>query len=108
MCAKKAAITTGKSAATGRKSSRNGNAATGSATRAAAPSERTLSPTDIGAVAGEIWVLLSGTNAQTLSAIKKSLSAPPDVVVAGIGWLAREDKLEFTMSGRTVKLSLKR
>ena len=58
--------------------------------------ERTLSPTDIGAVAGEIWGLLSGSKPQTLAAIKKSVSAPADVVLAAVGWLAREDKLEFS------------
>jgi hypothetical protein len=70
-------------------------------------SERSLSNHDIGAVAGEIWQLLSGGEAQSLAAVKKSVKAPADVVAAAIGWLAREDKLEFTLSGKTQKLWLK-
>ena len=69
--------------------------------------DRSLSNHDIGAVAGEIWQLLSAGETQTLAAVKKSVKAPADVVAAAIGWLAREDKLEFTTSGKTVKLSLK-
>ena len=69
--------------------------------------ERSLSSHDIGAVAGEIWQLLANDEAQTLAAVKKSVKAPADVVVAAIGWLAREDKLAFTLSGKMLKLSLK-
>jgi hypothetical protein len=29
------------------------------------------------------------------------------MVLAAIGWLAREDKLEFTTAGRGVKISLR-
>ena len=52
-------------------------------------------------MAGEVWGLLAESDGQTLAAIKKSIDAPPDVVVAALGWLAREDKLEFIASGRT-------
>ncbi len=58
-------------------------------------------------MAGEVWGLLANGDGQTLAAIKKRVDAPADLVVAAVGWLAREDKLEFTTSGRTVKLSLK-
>jgi hypothetical protein len=66
-----------------------------------------LSSIEIGHVAGEIWGLLSTNGDQTLAAIKKSVDAPADVVLAGIGWLAREDKLDFATSGRNVKISLR-
>ena len=66
-----------------------------------------LSAHHIGEVAGEVWVALANGDGQTLAAIKKTVAAPPDVVLAAVGWLAREDKLEFAASGRTVKLSLK-
>lgn len=68
---------------------------------------RTLSSHDIGEVAGEVWQLLSGGEAQTLASVKKSVKAPADVVAAAVGWLAREDKLAFTMSGKTLKVMLK-
>ncbi len=67
----------------------------------------TISGVVIGHAAGEVWGLLSTNGPQTVAAIKKSVDAPPDVVLAGIGWLAREDKLEFETSGRTVKISLR-
>jgi Winged helix-turn-helix domain (DUF2582) len=67
----------------------------------------TLSAHHIGAVAGEVWAVLASGDGQTLAAIKKKVAAPPDVVLAAVGWLAREGKLEFATSGRTVKLSLK-
>lgn len=130
MCAKKAtsapakkpaAKTSGKPAA---KASENGQA---SAAPAAAKSitkplsaktvpvktvyivaaERSLSCHDIGEVAGEVWQLLSEGGPQTLASVKKSVKAPADVVAAAIGWLAREDKLGFTLSGKSLKLALK-
>ncbi|MGD9635788.1 MAG: winged helix-turn-helix domain-containing protein [Pirellulales bacterium] len=77
------------------------------ATTTLKPAERTLSSHDIGLVAGEIWGALADKEPQTLAAIKKAVTAPPDVIAAAIGWLAREDKLEFTTSGRTLKIGLK-
>ena len=77
-------------------------------TAALAKPERTLSSYDIGEVAGEIWGLLAANDAETLPAIKKAVAAPADIVAAAIGWLAREDKLEFATSGKTQKLSLKK
>lgn len=66
-----------------------------------------FSADEIGRVAGDVWGLLIQDGGQTLAAIKKSVAAPADVVTAAIGWLAREDKLEFTTSGRVVKISLR-
>jgi Winged helix-turn-helix domain (DUF2582) len=66
-----------------------------------------FSTDEIGRVAGDVWGLLVQEGSQTLAAIKKSVDAPADVVAAAIGWLAREDKLEFTTSGRAVKISLR-
>lgn len=63
--------------------------------------------TEIGHVAGEVWGVLSRDSGQTVGAIKKSINAPGEVVLAAIGWLAREDKLEFSTHGRSVKISLR-
>jgi len=110
MSAKKAASSPARKPATrpSRRSSANGRAAKPSATHPVAASQRTLSDRDIGEVAGEIWQLLSASDGRTLAAIKKSVGAPADVVVAAVGWLAREGKLAFITHGRTVKLALKR
>ncbi len=94
-----------------RKSPTNGKAAETvavpkPATKKAA-AERTLATLHIGEVAGEIWKLLSETDSLTLAAIKKSVDAPADVVAAAVGWLAREGKLEFTASGKTLKIALR-
>ena len=108
MSAKKASSSTAnKSAATPHRKSPASARGTNSS---ASPktSERTLSNKDIGEVAGEIWSLLATGDDQTLAAIKKSIDAPSDVVVAAVGWLAREDNLEFVTSGRGLKLALRR
>lgn len=107
MCAKKATSPAPRkpAAATAGKAVANGKASTAAAPPK--PSERMLSCHDIGSVAGEIWGLLAQGESLSLAAIKKSIAAPSDVALAAVGWLAREDKLAFHMSGRTLKLSLK-
>jgi hypothetical protein len=61
----------------------------------------------IGHAAGEVWGFLSGGAPRTIAEIKKAVNAPGDVVVAAIGWLAREDKLEFVTNGKTVRIGLR-
>jgi hypothetical protein len=68
---------------------------------------RPISSDEIGHVAGEVWGLLHSNGDQTLAAIKKSIDAPADLIVAAVGWLAREGKLNFASDGRTVKLGLR-
>jgi hypothetical protein len=68
---------------------------------------RELTGVEIGHVAGEVWAALEKNGGQTLAGLKKSVHAPPDLVVAAVGWLAREDKLSFITSGATVKIALR-
>jgi len=42
-----------------------------------------------------------------VASLKKEVTAPGEIVMAAIGWLAREDKLAFDTAGRTVKISLR-
>jgi hypothetical protein len=84
-----------------------GRSATPARTSAAVGTQPAISSSEIGRVAGDVWGLLSRDGGLTIAAIKKSVDAPADVVVAAIGWLAREDKLEFSTSGRAVKISLR-
>ena len=42
------------------------------------------------------------------STLKSSVDAPADVILAAVGWLAREGKLTFDVSGKMLKISLKR
>ena len=80
---------------------------TSSATKDDDASRQTLSNETIGHVAGEVWQLLDSQGAQSVPAIKKAISVPDDVILAAIGWLAREDKLTFSKSGRTLTISLR-
>jgi hypothetical protein len=61
----------------------------------------------IGHAAGDVWGILSSGEPRTIAELKKSVKAPGDVVVAAIGWLAREHKLEFVVNGKTVKIGLR-
>jgi hypothetical protein len=67
----------------------------------------TFNGVEIGHAAGDVWGVLSRGEPLTVAAIKKEVAAPGDVVVAAIGWLAREDKLAFDTAGRAVKISLR-
>lgn len=60
----------------------------------------------IGEAAGAIWGILSADGPQTLAQLKKSVDAPADTVLAAVGWLAREGKLNFDNSANAVTVSL--
>ncbi len=68
---------------------------------------RILSNDQIGQVAGKVWQLLAEEGDQSLTSIKKSIGGSDVVVLAAVGWLAREGKLEFLASGRSMKVSLR-
>jgi hypothetical protein len=61
----------------------------------------------IGNSAGKVWGSLADHGAQSLAELKKSVGASNDVVLAALGWLAREDKLEFSVKGRAVVVALR-
>jgi hypothetical protein len=50
---------------------------------------------------------LADRGGQTIAGIKKSIDGPDDVTMAALGWLAREDKLDFETNGRTITVSLR-
>lgn len=66
-----------------------------------------LDEESIGYAAGEVWNILHAGGPQTIAAIKKVATVSGDAVVMAIGWLAREGKLQFDASGRSVKVSLR-
>jgi hypothetical protein len=78
-----------------------------SATKGDDAARQALSNEAIGHVAGQVWQLLDSQGAQSVPAIKKAISVSDDVILAAIGWLAREDKLTFSTSGRTLTISLR-
>jgi hypothetical protein len=66
-----------------------------------------LTGIEIGHAAGDVWGALSRKGPLTLAALKKEVKAPADAVVAAIGWLAREEKLDFDTASKAVKISLR-
>jgi hypothetical protein len=50
---------------------------------------------DIGSAAGKVWHFLNENGPASLAKITKDLDEPRDVVLQGIGWLAREGKVSY-------------
>lgn len=61
----------------------------------------------IGTAAGAVWGALAGNGWQSLAALKKAVDAPTDVTLMAVGWLAREGKLDYAASGKSVKVALR-
>lgn len=66
----------------------------------------TTEETNIGAVAGMVWQYLELSGPVTLSKLAKDVDAPRDMVMQGIGWLAREGKLRFEETPRSKLIGL--
>ncbi len=62
---------------------------------------------EIGDAAGTIWRYLDEHGETTLSRLKQQAKLPEQIVLMGIGWLAREGKLSLVREGRTVKVDLR-
>lgn len=62
---------------------------------------------EIGAVAGEIWDLLKEKGELSISGVVKEINASQSTAYMGLGWLARENKLEFVKKSRGVFVRLK-
>jgi hypothetical protein len=54
----------------------------------------------IGIASGKIWSYLNQNEKATINKLAGALDAPERVILMGIGWLAREDKVTFTTEGR--------
>ncbi|MEZ6062578.1 MAG: winged helix-turn-helix domain-containing protein [Planctomycetaceae bacterium] len=61
---------------------------------------------EIGQTAGLIWHFLSEHGTTSVSRLVTGVEAPRDLVLQGIGWLAREEKIavERTSRSRTIRL----
>jgi len=60
----------------------------------------------IGEVAGVVWDRLNEHGPVALSRLAKEIDAPRDLVMQGIGWLAREGKVKFKEGARGRLISL--
>ena len=62
---------------------------------------------EIGNAAGVIWGFLDRQGETTLAQLKQGTKLPDQLLLMGIGWLAKEEKLSFTREGRILKIQLK-
>lgn len=62
----------------------------------------------IGETAGAVWHALDEHGPMSMTALVKAVDRPRDVVMQGLGWLAREGKIEVTEEGRRRLVSLAR
>ena len=62
----------------------------------------------IGLAAGAVWSYLheEEEDGATVSALKKISGFTGDEIAAGIGWLAREEKIEFATQGKKICVCL--
>lgn len=57
--------------------------------------------------AGQIWNYLNENGEVTTTKMKKELNLDDNFTSLGLGWLAREDKINFSKKGAHVKISLR-
>jgi hypothetical protein len=62
---------------------------------------------EIDNAAGTIWRYLNEHGELTLSKLEQGTKLPDQLLFSGIGWLAREEKLNFTTEGRSVRVCLR-
>ena len=61
----------------------------------------------IGTIAGLVWEYLDQKGPVTLSKLAREINAPRDLVMQGVGWLAREEKIEFHPGDKSKLISLR-
>jgi len=62
---------------------------------------------EIGEAAGAIWIALNEKGEMTMTRLKDETKLTTNMLNMGLGWLAREDKVQFSGSGKNVNVSLK-
>lgn len=62
---------------------------------------------EIGEAAGRIWRYLAQHETVTLRQLQRGTTLPERLLLMGVGWLAREEKLCFVQERRVLKLALK-
>jgi hypothetical protein len=61
----------------------------------------------VGETAGKVWHALSSAGPQTLKELKKKVDGPDELLNFGLGWLAREDKIEIIPEKKSFRVRLK-
>lgn len=62
---------------------------------------------NIGLSAGKIYNYLADNGEVTFSKMKKDLDLKGNFADLGLGWLAREDKVDISKNGNSVKVKLR-
>jgi len=62
---------------------------------------------EIGEAAGVVWKYLDQAGSASPSKLAKEIALSRDLVMQGIGWLARENKIEFIEGKRGKQIALK-
>ncbi|MFH2035928.1 MAG: winged helix-turn-helix domain-containing protein [Candidatus Zixiibacteriota bacterium] len=62
----------------------------------------------IGQTAGKIWATLNENEAVSLSQLPKIVDEKQAIVYQSLGWLAREDKIEYVTRGKATMVALQR
>ena len=60
----------------------------------------------VGTVAGLVWRYLDENGPVTLSKLARDIDVPRDLVMQGVGWLAREEKVTFHEGPRSKHVAL--
>jgi len=68
--------------------------------------ERGLMDAEMGEAAGCIWRYLAQHGAVTLRQLQRGTTLPERMLLMGVGWLAREEKLRCIQKGRSLTLVL--
>jgi hypothetical protein len=63
--------------------------------------------TQVGETAGKVWHALSSVGPQTLAQLKKRVNGSGELLSFGLGWLAREDKIEIIPERKSFRVRLK-
>lgn len=63
--------------------------------------------TEIGNAAGTIWRILAGKGPLPLTQLKREAGLTDQFVLMGVGWLAREDKVDITKDRRGLHVGLR-
>jgi hypothetical protein len=61
----------------------------------------------IGKASGIIWRYLEEHSGATLSKLRRETKLSDELLLMGLGWLAREGKLNLLQEKKTLKVSLK-
>ncbi len=62
---------------------------------------------EIGSAAGVIWRYLHGHDEVTFAKLKQGTKLSDQLLLMGVGWLAKEEKISFAKEGRVQKIRLR-